>query len=257
MLLALAMITWSYGPAPQQHAELRLPAGRGPFPVVVLIHGGCWIHYADAQYTSKIAAALTEPSAFTGQGWATWNLEYRRAHEPGGGWPGTFRDVEAGVAALRDAAKQHPLDLSRVVVMGHSAGGQLALYVGKRKPLPLRGIVSLGGIADMKIYAEKGPSGCAEGTPKVMGGRPDQVPERYAEVSPAELLPLGLPQVLIWGDKDTIVPERFFEAYEKRAQSAGDPVEIIRIPNAAHHELCNLDHPGWQQTLAALRRLLH
>src|SRR5262245_49776128 len=108
--------SWRYGTAPQQFAELRLPEGTGPFPVVVVIHGGCWVGYASAEYTVPIAAALTK------EGWATWNLEYRGAHEPGGGWPGTFLDVAHGVDALREASATYPLDLTRVVVMGHSAG---------------------------------------------------------------------------------------------------------------------------------------
>src|ERR1043166_1780513 len=142
----------SYGNSPQQFAELRLPEGNGPFPVIVVAHGGFWIQYAAADYTAHLATALTK------EGWATWNLEYRRGHEPGGGWPGTFQDVGRGVDALRDAAGKYPLDLTRVITLGHSAGGQLALWIAARNripslsevhtenPLPIKGAVSLGGI---------------------------------------------------------------------------------------------------------------
>ncbi len=251
-----------YGAAPQQYAELRLPAGKGPFPVVVVIHGGCWIQYATTQYTSHLASALTK------EGWATWNLECRRAHEDGGGWPGTFLDTAHGVDALRDAAGKYSLDLGRVVVLGHSAGGQLALWsAGRRRvpreseihtdnPLPLRGAVSLAGVADMRAYADRGPRDCVAGELRVMGGTPAQQPARYAVASPAELLPLGTPQVLVWGERDSIVPERLFEDYEKRAKQAGDPLEIVRVKDAGHHELCSAEAPGWKPIVEAVRRLM-
>jgi len=172
----------SYGPASQQYAELRLPAGKGPFPVVVVIHGGCWIQYATTEYTSHLASALTK------EGWATWNLEYRRAHEEGGAWPGTFLDTAHGIDALRNTAAKYPLDLNRVVAMGHSAGGQLALWAAGRtrippgseihtaNPLPLRGVVSLAGIADMRAYAEHGPSDCTGGEYRDLGVRRSERP---------------------------------------------------------------------------------
>jgi acetyl esterase/lipase len=252
----------AYGPAAQQFAELRVPAGPGPFPVVVVIHGGCWVQYADVGYTAPMAAALVK------EGWATWNLEYRRAHESGGAWPGTFQDVGRGVDALRDSAAKYHLDLNRVAVTGHSAGGQLALWVGGRRripadsplhadnPLPLRGIVSLAGIADMRVYAEHGPQGCSEGTPRVMGGMPAQYPARYAAASPIEMLPLGTPQVLVWAEQDGIVPERLFEDYEAKAKKSGDSVDIIRVAGIGHHDLCSSNSPSWPKIVAALRKLL-
>ena len=252
----------SYGPSARQFAELRVPSGSGPFPVIVVIHGGCWVEYADVEYTAPLASALAR------EGWATWNLEYRRAHEEGGGWPGTFADVGAGVDALRDSAVKYKLDLDRVVVVGHSAGGQLALWAGGRKrvphdsavysasPLPVRCVVALAGIADMRVYADRGPRGCAEATPRVMGGLAAQHPDRYAAVSPAELLPLGIPQVLVWGEEDTIVPERLFEAYEGKAKQSGDSVEILRVKGAGHHDLCTPGGPAWAQMVGAIRRLL-
>jgi acetyl esterase/lipase len=252
----------SYGAASQQFAELRTPAGAGPFPVVIVIHGGCWVQYADTSYTAPVASALVK------EGWATWNLEFRRAHEQGGAWPGTFQDVGQGVDALRDSAAKYHLDLSRVVVLGHSAGGQLALWAAGRKripresplhaanPLPVRGVVSLAGIADMRAYAEHGPQGCAEGALRVMGGTAAEQPARYAAASPIELLPLGTPQVLVWGEEDNIVPEKLFETYEANAKKAGDSLEIIRIVGSGHHELCSPQTASWPKIVAALRRLL-
>jgi len=253
----------SYGNAPQQFAELRLPAGKGPFPVIVLLHGGCYGDYADVEYTAPMATALTK------EGWATWNVEYRREHEPGGGWPGTFLDAGHGADALRQAAAKYPLDLGRVVAMGHSAGGQLALWIAGRKrtprssevfmpdPLAIRGAVSIAGIVDMRAFAEYGRQPCGERHIRVMGGTPDRYPARYAAVSPAEILPLGVPQVLIWGADDTVVPEMLFRDYEKKAAAAGDRVEVVALPGEGHHDLCDPGNPGWKSIVAAVRKLLN
>jgi acetyl esterase/lipase len=235
-----------YGSAPQQYAELRLPAGKGPFPVVAILHGGCWIDYATADYMAHVATALTK------EGFATWNVEYRRAHEAGGGWPGTFDDAEHGVAAVEHAT-QYPLDLKRVVVIGHSAGGQLALYAGTKLHLPA---VSLAGIVDMRAYARDGLKDCAEGELRVMGGTPEEHPERYRAVSPIEMLPLKIPHVLVWGEADAIVPERLFTAYEKRARDAGDAMQVVRVRDAGHHDLCSAEGPGWRQIVQAIAGLM-
>lgn len=157
----------SYGSAAQQYAELRLPEGKGPFPVVAILHGGCWTGFAGAEYNAHLATALTQ------HGYATWNVEYRRAHETGGGWPGTFQDAENGVAALSQAATKHPLDMKRVVILGHSAGGQLALYIGSRLKWP---VVSLAGIVDMRAYAHQEWNPCVDGELLVMGGTPEGPP---------------------------------------------------------------------------------
>jgi acetyl esterase/lipase len=247
----------AYGPAPQQFAELRLPAGKGPFPVVVLYHGGCYGDFAAADYTAPIASALLK------EGWATWNVEYRREQEPGGGWPGTFLDAGNGVDALRQAAGKYPLDLGHIVTMGHSAGGQLALWVAARgrvprssevfmaNPLPVRGVVSLAGIVDMRAFAEYGKQPCGERHIRVMGGMPGSQPARYAAVSPAELLPLGVPQVLIWGGDDMVVPDSLFRGYERRSHA-----EVITLAGAGHHDLCDPGGGGWARIVSAVRKLL-
>jgi acetyl esterase/lipase len=236
----------AYGAAPQQYAELRLPQGKGRFPLVAILHGGCWIAYAGADYMAHFASALTK------EGFATWNVEYRRGHEAGGGWPGTFEDAENGVAAV-ERAGDYPLDLNRVVVIGHSAGGQLALYAGSRLHRPA---VSLAGIVDMQVYARQGLEDCAAGELRVMGGTPEQHPERYRAVSPLELLPLKIPHVLVWGEADTIVPERLFRDYEKRARAAGDRVQVVRVRGAGHHDLCSAEGPGWREIVGAIRGMV-
>jgi acetyl esterase/lipase len=252
----------AYGTDPSQFADLRLPEGPGPFPVVAIIHGGCWAEYADVTYTANLATALIR------EGWATWNVEYRRVHQEGGGWPGTFLDAARGIDALRGAAKKYPLDTARVVAIGHSAGGQLALWDAVRaglpkdsevyvaNPLPLRGVVSIGGIPDMRAFTAN-PTGPCDGRQiRVMGGLPTDHPERYALVSPAERLPLGVPQVMIWGEKDTVAPHVMFATYEEKAKAAGDKVKSLDIPGAGHHDLMSSELPAYSVLVAEIRRLL-
>src|SRR5262249_32057422 len=148
------------------------------------------------------------------------------------------------------------------------AGGQLALWTAARhrlrpgselyipNPLLMRGALSLAGIVDMHAYLERGPQRCASGELRVMGGNYEQYPERYAQVSPAELLPLGTSQFLFWGDQDEIVPEEIFADYEQRARVAGDPVHVVRMPNAGHHEVCSTEKPCLEQIIMALRVLM-
>jgi acetyl esterase/lipase len=251
-----------YGSDPNQFADLRLPEGRGPFAVVVVIHGGCWAEYADVTYTANLATALAR------DGWATWNLEYRRIHQDGGGWPGTFLDAAHGIDALRDAARKYPLDTARVVAIGHSAGGHLALWDGARRgqpkdsplyvadPLPLRGVVSIGGIPDLRAFAEYATDPCGGRHIRFMGGPPSAHPDRYALGSPAERLPLGVPQAMIWGEKDTVAPERIFADYGAKAKAAGDSITPVVVPGAGHHELMSSELPAYAAIVAQIRRLM-
>ena len=163
----------AYGEAKQQVAELRLPKGAGSHPVVIVIHGGCWQTPWAMDHVRGLAAALTA------EGFATWSLEYRRLGDPGGGWPGTLQDVARGADHLRAVARAHRLDLGRVVALGHSAGGQLALWLAARHqlprdssldraPLPLRGIVSLAGIPDLRAAAAANV--CGDAVTQLLGG---------------------------------------------------------------------------------------
>jgi acetyl esterase/lipase len=195
-------------------------------------------------------------------------VEYRRGHEEGGGWPGTFLDVGRGVDSVRQAAAQFPLDLSHVAIMGHSAGGQLALWsaarhrvprqseVWQENPLAVRGAVSLAGIIDMHVYLDRGIERCSNGVRTVLGGNYIDYPERYASVSPAELLPLGVQQVLVWAEADEVVPRELFGEYERRSKELGDSVEIVSVEGATHADLCWTGNPGWGRVLGATRRLL-
>jgi acetyl esterase/lipase len=252
--------TVAYGAAPQQKAELRLPEGPGPHPVVVVLHGGCWQAPWGLDHVRSFCAALTA------EGVATWSLEYRRLGDPGGGWPGTFEDVARGADHLRAVATRHPLDLGRVVALGHSAGGHLALWLAARprlprdsdlhgdSPLPLRGVVSLAGIPDLREGSEK--SVCGDAIPRLLGSSPREMEARLRVASPRALLPLGLPQRLVCGQLDTIVPLELGLHYEAAARRAGDPIEVEVVPGAGHFELVNPGSTAWPAVLRAVVALL-
>jgi pimeloyl-ACP methyl ester carboxylesterase len=195
----------AYGTDSLQFGELRLPNGPGPFPVAVVIHGGCWTRgFATLKNTAAVASALVD------DGIATWNIEYRQVGDPGGGWPNTYLDVAAGVDYLRTLADRYPLDLGRVFVIGHSAGAHLALWAAGRprldarspirvsNPLPVRGAVAIDGPGDLGALV--GPDARICGKPVIaplMGGTPAEVPERYRDGSPREMLPLRSQQFLV------------------------------------------------------------
>ena len=252
--------TIAYGPAPQQVAELRLPKGPGPHPVVILVHGGCWQAPWAFDHVRSLAAALTA------EGHATWSLEYRRLGDPGGGWPGTLEDVGRGADHLREAARQHPLDLGRVVALGHSAGGQLALWLAARprlpgssplhsaKPLRLLGVVSLAGITDLRGGAEGDI--CGDAIPQLLGGPSRDQAGRLAQSSPVELVPLGLPVRLVCGARDPIVPIDQARSYEAAARRAGDTVAVELVEGAGHYELVNPSSAAWPAVRDAVRDLL-
>jgi acetyl esterase/lipase len=263
-LLALpqpaADATFAYGASPQQKAELRLPKGRGPHPVVVLVHGGCWEAPWGLDHLRSLAAALTA------EGWATWSLEYRRLGDPGGGWPGTFEDVARGADRLEAVAAEHRLDLDRVVAVGHSAGGHLALWLAARgreagpallraeAPLRLRGVVALAGVTDLEMGAAAGV--CGDAIPRLLGDTPAAVPERVAAASPLRLLPLGVPQRLVCGRQDRIVPIDQARAYEAAARAAGDDVRVAVVEGAGHFELVSPASAAWPAVREAIASLL-
>jgi acetyl esterase/lipase len=239
----------AYGAGPLQFGELRLPAGDGPHPVAVVAHGGCWLAEYDLGHVSSLAAALAEA------GVATWSIEYRRVGDDGGGWPGTFLDVAAAEEHLGELAEEFHLDLERVVAVGHSAGGHLALWLAARHrlppddplrgrdPLPLVGVVALAGIPDLAAYAA--PTGCGAAVPGLLGGAPEEVPERLRRAAPIELLPLGVPQILVVGELDAVVPAEQAESYAAAAQRAGDRVEVREVAAAGHFELIAPASAAW------------
>ena len=252
-----------FGDDPANFGDLRLPVGEGPHPVAILIHGGCWLDIADLQYFDRVAVAITE------MGVATWNIEYRPADVEGGGWPNTFLDVARGVDHLRVLAGEYPLDLERVITVGHSAGGHLALWAAGRPriptsselyaadPLLIVGVVSLAGIPELRRYREMDPPTCGEGTVDLlMGGGPREVPDRYRAGSPFQMLPLNVAQRHITGRNDEIVPREHVSPYNYESQSAGDNSHTIFVPDAGHYEVVWPASAAWEAVEAAIRELL-
>jgi acetyl esterase/lipase len=201
-----------------------------------------------------------------GRGIAAWNVEYRRVGNSGGGWPGTFLDVARAVDVLRDLAPIYNLDLQRIVSVGHSAGGHLALWLAARariplssaisrqqEPLTLAGAISLAGVVDLTQAYHLHLSNDA--VVELLGATPDTLPGRYAEASPAALLPLGLPQVLIHGTHDEHVPVQISRKYAAAAQAAGDPLTYLEPVDVDHFDVIHPETAVWALTLEHLERL--
>ena len=252
----------AYGTDLLQFGELRLPSGSDSIPLVVLIHGGCWRAQYDLKHVAAASAALVE------EGFATWTIEYRRVGDPGGGWPGTFDDISHAVDHVRALAMQFPrIDTTRVVLMGHSAGGQLALWAASRRqnemtglfrssrpPLSVAGVVSLAGITDLAEYGEA-PGGCNGAVTPLMGGTPATMRDRYRAVSPVERVPFGVPVHLVHGEADPIVPVAQSRQFAARNRAAGGVSEVNVIPSAGHFDLVAPQAEAWATVLRAVHAL--
>src|SRR5882724_4791898 len=254
----------SYGKDENQFGDLRVPSGAGPHPVVILIHGGCWkADFATLRDLAPMADALKA------EGIATWNIEYRRLSQSGSGWPGTYLDVSKGVDYLRSIAGDKKLDLTRVIVVGHSGGGTLAIWVAARQrlssgnalyvkdPLPIRGVIDLAGTGDMEAFIQFEQHGChGPVVEEMLGGKQVDVPERYAQASALKMLPLGIPQVLIWGRDDDIAPIWMGERYALAAKQASDSVQLVSIPDVGHFEIASPLATTWPAVRSEIVALL-
>jgi acetyl esterase/lipase len=192
------------------------------------------------------------------RGIAVWNIDYRGVDRPGGGYPGTFLDVSAAADALRVHATEFNLDTRRIVAVGHSAGGHLALWLAARpglpassplhstSPLPIASVVSLGGIPDLEL-ASRVDNGCGtEVSTKLAGGH-------FAETSLPHLAPLGVPQMLVNGLEDPVIPRVFATDYEKRMGAAGDRVQVDWVPDTGHFELIAPGNRAWDVAVKRIR----
>lgn len=268
LLTAQNYVTWPsvaptarlhYGAHDQQFGDLYIPDAPPPHPVLMMIHGGCWQSQYDLAPLGEFNQALRQ------DGVAVWSIEYRRLGN-GGGWPHTFMDVAAGADYLREIAAEYELDLNRVIVAGHSAGGHLALWLAGRhrlnrnselyseNPLPVRGVISLAGVADMARAAQENICG---GAPQaLLGGDPNEVPQRYRDGSPAALLPLGVPQILINGDRDHAVPLAHVQPYAEQAQQRGDSVQLEILEDTGHFEIVTPRSAVWATLRNAVQRMI-
>lgn len=242
----------SYGTSPEQFAEVWLPENTGAgAPLVVLIHGGCWLEAYDVSHVRPLATRLAS------EGLAVWALEYRRVGQDGGGWPGTFLDIADGVDALK-TLELESIDTARTVFAGHSAGGHLALWAAGRDrlrpgqelhrdgPFAPRGVIGLAAITDLAAYAE-GENSCQQVAPRLMGGSARQQLARYQQASPV-MLGASVPTVLLQGDADTVVPPD-----QAKALTAAS-VHIIE--GAGHFDLIHPDTPAFDLLLAEIDRML-
>lgn len=237
----------AYGKDKLQFGELRLPAGKGPFPVVAVIHGGCWTRsFEDATGTSPLADMLTK------RGIATWNIEYRARGDAGAGYPGTFQDVGAAVDHLRALARRYPLDLKRLAIVGHSAGAHLALFAASRSKL--KGPLGSGALKPVAVAAIDGPGSIREfvgvdkdvcGQPVIvplLGGTPAEKPQAYQDASPIDHLPLGMRTLLVRGALGFSM-----DAYEAKAKASGDDVRTIATNPKDHFDVITPGLPNGEK----------
>ena len=238
--------THRYGPGPEHEADLLLPRGGAAAsgrPVAVLVHGGFWRAAFNRGLMSAMALDLAD------RGWASWNVEYRRVGT-GGGPAEMIADVGAAIDALQAVAA--PVDAGRVVVIGHSAGGQLGLCVAGMPAVA--GVVSLAGVCDLVSAAREriGDSAALE----LMGGSPDERPEAYAAADPMQRLPAGIELMLVHGDADDRVPIEHSRTYARAALAAGDRCELLELDGVDHFDVIDPRTDAWATVAGRLDHLL-
>lgn len=251
-----------YGSHDDQLIDVHLPPesrGPGPFPVALLLHGGCWRDTVDRTYFGQFARRLGE------HGIAACNVEYRRLGT-GGGWPTTFEDAAVAADALQRRGADLGLDLDRVVAVGHSAGAHLALWLAARRhlpaeapgsadaPLPVRGVVALAGIPDLAAAHAEGI--CGGAVASLLGGEPESRRRELAWASPAELPPTSAPHVHLVGELDTVVPPAYLERCVAAMRRRGQAARLQVLAGAGHMEPVVADAAPWAAVLAAIQNLL-
>ncbi len=257
-----------YGAEPSQFGDLWLPAlaPGAKAPVVVFLHGGWWRSEFSLNYASHLCAAMKK------EGIACWSLEYRRLGNAGGGWPGTFEDAAFGFGFLAVLAGIYPLDLGRLVLAGHSAGGHLAFWLAGRRHLPERGplqppkrmieiagVVGLAAVVDLRLIMDLAQGVFAPAKQEVlefMGASPAAAPERYRAGNPGDLLPLNVPQILLQGSRDEQIPPQLPVRWTDRGHRMGETVAFARIADADHFDVVDPESKAWPQVRDAIKRLL-
>jgi acetyl esterase/lipase len=225
----------SYGGDRNQFLDLRLPKTRGPHPAAVCIHGGYWRAKYDLEYLSHSCAALTA------KGLVTANLEYRRVGNPGGGWPGTFDDLRAAYQFVIQNASRYSIDTQRVIVLGHSAGGQLALCLAAHQP-ELKAAISLAGVIDLQRAYQLHLSNNA--VVEFLGGTPSEVADHYREADPIKLA-IKPRQWLVHGAQDEVVPPAISRDYVDAKKK--EDAHLLMIENAGHFEVIDPRTKTWSE----------
>ena len=226
----------AYGGDQNQFMDLRLPKGKGPHALAVVIHGGYWRAKYDLGYMGHLCAALTA------KGIATENLEYRRVGNAGGGWPGTFSDIRAGYQFLVQNARKYEFDTRRIVAIGHSAGGQLALCLAAHET-GVKAAISLAGVVDLQRAYELHLSNDA--VVEFLGGAPAEVADHYREADPMKLA-IGARQWLVHGAMDDVVPPALSRDYVSAKQKMKEDVRLVEIAGAGHFEVVDPRSAAWK-----------
>lgn len=263
-----------YGTLPFQFGDLWIPPKgfRGVkadhrWPLIVFLHGGWWSAAYDLSYAGFLCQAMK------GQGVGVWSLEYRRVGDAGGGWPGTMHDAALGMDHVVKMAGAYPLDTTRVIAAGHSAGGQLAFWLAARHHIPhtsvlaepqpnlgLKGVVALAGAVDLRAAIDLGGffrfSNGGPAVKALMGGGPKDVPERYSAADPGELQPLGVPQILVQGTNDDQIAPELPAKWANNAKRQGDAVSVEVVPGADHFDVVDPESNAWPVSRDAMLRLL-
>jgi acetyl esterase/lipase len=211
----------TYGPAPQQFIEGWLPESEAPLTDIVFIHGGCWLSAYDIAHSRPLTGALRDA------GFRVWSIEYRRAGDENGGWPNSLHDINDAIAQLKEQKKINP---ENTLLMGHSAGGHLAL-LGAQKDQSISGVIGLAAIADISAYA-KGGNSCQSATKQFMHGMPSEKPHDYAIANPKSN-PMPENTWLIYSEQDSIVPATQIDGLSN--------VETIKVPEAGHFDFIHPD----------------
>jgi acetyl esterase/lipase len=241
-------------------ADVRLPPGNGPRPLVVVVHGGFW----KAEFGR--AHAGPQSVGLAGAGYVVATVDYRRVGQPGGGWPGTFDDLAAltdAVPELVKTALPDRVDTTRTVLVGHSAGAHLAAWAAARHRLPKESswqrsdpldvsLVSLAGVLDLELSERLGLGGHAAS--RLLGGSPRHQRDRYSLANPTALLPTGGRLIAVHGTRDDTVPVEMSRRYVDQALTAGDQVELVEIDDCGHYELIDPLSAAWPAVLDAIER---
>jgi acetyl esterase/lipase len=227
----------AYGTDANQFVDMRLPKGKGPHGLAIVIHGGFWRAKYDLVYAGHLCAALTA------KGIATANLEYRRVGNTGGAWPGTFADVRSAYQSLTQNGHQYEFDLRRVVVIGHSAGAQLGLCLAAHEK-GVKAVVSLAGVVDLQRAYTLHLSNDA--VVEFLGGTPAEVGDHYKEADPMKLA-VAARQWLVHGTEDDIVPPAFSRDYIGVKQKMKEEARLVEIAGAGHFEVVDPRAGAWRE----------